>query len=680
MMRRILTTLSLAATLFLTFAPSAQADGPGDNAADKVRRIPKLGVEVPAEKRAELEKKIAALGQAIEEIRKQATSKKDEKTLGLLPDLIIYHKAAHDALKYQEFFDVKEIDKALSLLDEGQKRAEQLAKGEHPWTTAKGLVLRGYVSKIDGSVQPYGLVVPESYTPEGANKYRLDLWFHGRGETLSEVNFLEDRRKSKGTFTPADTIVLHPYGRYCNANKFAGEIDGLEGIASVESRYRIDPDRISVRGFSMGGAACWQMAVHYPTRWFAANPGAGFSETPLFLKVFQNESLAPTWYEKKLWQMHDCNGWAINLSMCPTVAYSGEEDNQKQAADVMEKALADLGMKLVHIIGPKTKHSYEPKARETVDRLMAEHAVKGRERVPRNIKFTTFTLRYPDAGWVRVEGLAEHWNKAHVEGTLGNEIELKTENITELSLNLPAGAAPADAAKGVIVAIDGQRVTGPPPRDDRSWEMRLAKVEGKWQPAKPEVAAMKKKPGLQGPIDDAFMDSFIFVKPSGKCANEKVEKWVHAEMDRAIEHWRRHFRGEARVKLDSEVTPEDIANSNLVLWGDPSANSLLAKIAGKLPIQWQGDQLAVGVDQKFPAAHHAPVLIYPNPLNPEKYVVLNSSFTFRDYDYLNNARQVSKLPDWAIVDLDTPPGSRYPGKIVAADFFGEKWELKPAQK
>ena len=71
----------------------------------------------------------------------------------------------------------------------------------------------------------------------------------------------------------------------------------------------------------------------------------------------------------------------------------------------------------------------------------------------------------------------------------------------------------------------------------------------------------------------------------------------------------------------------------------------------------------------------APALIYPNPLNADRYVVLNSGFTFREYDYLNNARQVPKLPDWAIVDLRTPPNSRAPGKIVAADFFNESWEL-----
>jgi hypothetical protein len=54
--------------------------------------------------------------------------------------------------------------------------------------------------------------------------------------------------------------------------------------------------------------------------------------------------------------------------------------------------------------------------------------------------------------------------------------------------------------------------------------------------------------------------------------------------------------------------------------------------------------------------------------------VLNSGFTFREYDYLNNARQIAKLPDWAVVDITTPPNPRYPGKIVTAGFFNEEWK------
>jgi len=34
-----------------------------------------------------------------------------------------------------------------------------------------------------------------------------------------------------------------------------------------------------------------------------------------------------------------------------------------------------------------------------------------------------------------------------------------------------------------------------------------------------------------------------------------------------------------------------------------------------------------------------------------------------------------KLPDFAVVDTATPPDDRWPGKVAAAGFFGEHWEL-----
>ncbi|MCA9007667.1 MAG: prolyl oligopeptidase family serine peptidase, partial [Planctomycetaceae bacterium] len=363
----------------LTLLPSlTKADGPKDNIPDEVRRIPALGVEVPAEQKQQLEQGLAKLKTSLDQLKKS----KDARIKALIPDVEIYYRAVWSALEYQEFFHEREIGTGLNLLKQGQERADQLLKGEAPWTQQTGLVVRGYISKIDQTVQPYGLVIPDNYTFSGKSEYRCDLWFHGRGERLSEVNFINQQQRSRGQYTPANTIVLHPYGRYSNAFKFAGEVDVLEALESTRQNYRIDDDRISVRGFSMGGAACWQFAVHYADRWFAANPGAGFSETPLFLKVFQEEKLKPTWYEEKLWQLYDCPGYALNLFQCPTVAYSGEIDKQKQAADVMELALKKVGIDMVHIIGPDTAHKIHPDSKVIIEEKMDSLARIGRQRVP----------------------------------------------------------------------------------------------------------------------------------------------------------------------------------------------------------------------------------------------------------------------------------------------------------
>ncbi|MCA9064376.1 MAG: prolyl oligopeptidase family serine peptidase [Planctomycetaceae bacterium] len=676
-------------TLPTMFLRTDAADGPADNHPETVRRIPKEGIEVPAEKEAELRASLQVLQNKLA----QAAELKAVQEAGLLPDVMIFERAVRCALDYNEFFAPPEIDRAGELLKEGIRRADELIAGQPSWIHQHGLVVRGYISRLDQTVQPYGLVVPDSYHFGQPAPTRCDLWFHGRGETLSELNFLWDRMRNRGQYTPAHTIVLHPYGRYSNAFKFAGEVDVLEGLESAKHRYRIDEDRISVRGFSMGGAACWQFATHYADRWFAANPGAGFSETPQFLQTFQQETLNPEPWEKALWNLYDCDRYAGNLLQCPTIAYSGEIDRQKQAADVMEAALLDRGMHLRHVIGAGVAHKIDDRSREMIDQAMDQLAQRGRIRQPRRLRFETYTLKYNQMHWLTVNRLHEHWQPALVDVSLqgpageSGTVTVQLQNVDDFSLTFEAGAFPfnADVAAVQLLIVSGdsdetQDVTAisvDGVQSDGSWNVRLTRSPNTgWAVADDNVdSGLAKRHNLQGPIDDALMDSFVFVRGTGTPANAAAGRWANAELDRAVEHWRRHFRGDARVINDTDVTDKLIQTSNLILWGDPSSNQVLQKIAGDLPVKWDAQSVTVG-PRSFPAANHAPVMIYPNPLNPNRYVVLNSSFTFRDYAYLNNARQVPMLPDWAIINLETPAGNVWPGKVVAADFFDESWQLK----
>jgi pimeloyl-ACP methyl ester carboxylesterase len=666
---------------FLLLPGISFADGPTDNMVDKVRQVPPPGIKIPEQARADLQQRVEDLGREIEDLRKQLAKK--PALLELLPDVQIYYNAVHYALKYDEFYAPGEIAVAEKLLKQGHERAMSLRKGEAPWNTATGTIVRGYQSKIDGSVQPYGLVVPASYKA-GSVHHRLDLWFHGRGEKLTELSFVEDHSKNPGQFTPAHAFVLHPYGRYCNANHFAGEIDTFEAIEHARKHYPIDTNRISVRGFSMGGAACWNFAVHYPGLWASAAPGAGFSETPEFLRVFQQETIKPNAWEKKLLHWYDCTDWASNLYNLPTVAYSGEIDSQKQAADIMAEAMKQKGLHLTHIIGPKTGHSYHPEARTEVNRRIDSIVALGRDPMPKNIRFTTYTLRYNAIRWVTVDALKEHWERAEINARVVNEIMVRvnTKNVTAFTLAMPPGQRLVDNAF-VQIESDGKvndTIEGAPVQSDRSWVSHFQLVNGKWKLVdKSNDGELAKRHGLQGPIDDAFMSTFLMVKPTGTPINEKVGKWIASEMDHAFVHWRKQFRGEIQPVDDTQVNDNMIANANLVLWGDPQSNKVLAKIADKLPIRWDAKEGVFVGKEPLDVGHHVPVLIYPNPLNPKKYVVLNSGFTFREYDYLNNARQIPRLPDWAVLDINQPRTSQRPAGIVNAGFFDERWQL-PAKK
>ncbi len=544
--------------LMLAMAGLVRADGPADNVAERVRPVPPKGIAISDTDRSALKAGVEALGKEIDSLRGVLKGKPD--LLGLLPDVQIYHNAVRYALAHDEFYRPREISVARNLLAQGQERARQLREGHAPWNAATGLVVRGYVSKIDGSVQPYGLVVPASFRPDPSHRFRLDVWCHGRGENLSELSFIDGRQTSRGEFTPPNAFVVHPYGRYCNANKFAGEIDLFEALDDIKKHYPIDEDRLVMRGFSMGGAACWQFAVHYPGMWAAAAPGAGFSETADFLKVFQRETVQPTWYEKKLWHLYDCTDYAINLFNCPTVAYSGERDSQKQAADMMAKALKEEGIEMAHIIGAKAGHQYTPEARTEINRRIDQIVKVGRDTRPAEVHFTTWTLRYNRSHWVKIDGLEQHWERARVDANLAGSLQARadsvlgigtapkvtTKNVSALTLTFPPGGCDWDIRTKPTVAIDEDSIEAPKPLSDRSWTVHFRKVDGHWKSVPTDDdGTLRKRHGLQGPIDDAFMDGFVMVRPTGSALNDKVGKWAAAEMNHAVDHWRRQFRGEA---------------------------------------------------------------------------------------------------------------------------------------
>jgi len=658
----LLFVLAASASLF--------ADGPSDNHPDAVRPIPPLGIEIDSARRSELLEKC-------QEIRHQLAR------LSLADPWVcqveVFPRAVEMTLETDMIYSEKDLQAAARLLQEAERRIEALRSNRQQDVLSnpiqKSLVVGGFRSRIDGSVQPYGLELPADW--DGQSLVRLDVWLHGRAERVSEVAFLDQRTTQRGQYAPPQTIVLHPYGRYSNAFKFAGEIDVIEAIEHLKTWFPIDDRRIAIRGFSMGGAGCWQLAVHYPDLWAAANPGAGFSETREFLHSFQQEDFQPTWYQARLLHWYDCPDWTNNLRHVPTIAYSGEIDRQKQAADVMVAAFESRGMKLPHIIGPQTAHKIHPESKIEIQARLDDHLDRGKEELPNTIDFTTYTLRYHRLGWLSIEGLQEHWREARVQGKLlkssagEDQIQLTTTNIRHLTLELPAGHYPGGSS--VRLLVDDQSLSA---KSDTAGSLQVSLVKSDqagWSVGSGEAHGLMKRPGLQGPIDDAFMNAFAFVGPNSPADPSLVDRWIEKEYTRAKREWQRHFRGDVVEIVADQVSQAELASRNLVLFGTPESNPLVARIAARLPVVWQGERVLVG--QHVYEGNHVPVLIYPNPLNPDRYVVLNSGFTFREYAYLNNARQIPMLPDWAIVDITHGSTSQLPGEIKAAGFFDEQWQL-----
>ncbi len=698
--------------------------------AEDVRPIPPPGIAIPAADRAEIEAGVKKLGDEIAKLR--ALGKITPLIEDELPNVEIFHKSADWAVRYGEIFDTKQIATAKDHILQGLDRAEALAKGQTPWNYANGLVARGYRSKIDGSVQPYGVLIPESlqgFSPDGAHEATaegkpasphavpLHFWCHGRGEKNTELPFIAGVQANKGEFTPEGAIVCYLFGRYCCANKFAGESDLFEAQADIAAHYPIDDKRVVVRGFSMGGAAAWQFAFHFPGSWAAAAPGAGFAETEEFFgrTLYAEGATPPPWWERQLWRWYDVTICARNVAGLSLVAYSGELDGQKQSADIMLRYAAQEKHSFTHIIGPGVPHKYHPDAKPVIEKFIDVALAKGLDPVPKSVSFTTYSLIYPTRAWVTITGMEKSWERADVDTIIEKDtLTVKTTNITGLNLSLSAKAFPANTQAKLV--IDGTAIpnsSGWPTDSDHAgtYWASLRKVGGKWikfAPFKTTLAGedsklayeefkKTKRPGLCGPVDHALMSKFLFVRPTGTPLNAALGKWTKSEMEHAIKSWRAVFRGDAPIKDDTAVTDDDIKNSNLILWGDISSNAVIKRIAEEpiptktpdretkssgasakpaaplLPILWGKNELNFKTYRLDPA-RYAPILIYPNPLNPSRYVVLNSGHTFREFALLNNSDQTPKLPDWAIVDITVPADAKWPGLILDAGFFDEHWK------
>ncbi|MEI6241161.1 MAG: prolyl oligopeptidase family serine peptidase [Planctomycetia bacterium] len=663
----------------LLSAACGVADGPGDNLPESVRPIPPPGIELDEATQRRLLDGAAALVRDVATVEHADDADRAE--------VLVFARAVRMAVEDRFLYVEKEVEQAERLLDRGRERLATLRAGASgarlvTWgsgsTDGPRLAVGGFRSRIDGSVQPYGLVVPAGFDPADTRPRRLDVWLHGRGEKMSEVAFLAQRLATVGEIAPPDTIVLHPYGRYSNAFKFAGETDVLEAIDHVKTLFPIDDDRIAIRGFSMGGAGCWQLAVHLPGMWLAATPGAGFAETREFLRTFQQQVFEPTPAQARLLHWYDCPDWANNLRHLPTIAYSGELDKQKQAADAMVAACETRGFEIPHVIGPQTAHKIHPDAKAEIEAFVAQAAEQGRPAVPREIDFTTYTLRSPTHTWLTINGLGEHWSEARVRAAVRapRMIKITTTNVTAFSLDIPLDAGLLQAGAPVAVQIDGATRDVPATSGPR-WQAVFTKQDGAWRLGTADAGtggALRKRPGLQGPIDDAFMDAFVFVGPApGNAGASPAERWAADECARAKREWRRHFRGDVVERLPADVSADDIATKHLVLFGTPESNALVAKVLSSLPVRREGDAWALGA-ARSPAATSLPVLIHPNPLNPDRYVVLNSGFTFREYAYLNNARQIPMLPDWALVSVVEGRDAQLPGTILAEGFFDERWQ------
>lgn len=161
---------------------------------------------------------------------------------------------------------------SMPLADTKPKASTSTTDVESPKHT--GFLDEVYLSP-EGTESKYVIFVPSEY--DGKITFPAILYLHGAGSAGKDgrrqlqQGLAKTIREKRLDF---NFIAIFPQAHE-NEGWTAESTGGQRALVildEVQNKYRIDPDRISLTGVSMGGAGTWSLAAADPTRWASIVP------------------------------------------------------------------------------------------------------------------------------------------------------------------------------------------------------------------------------------------------------------------------------------------------------------------------------------------------------------------------------------------------------------------------
>lgn len=608
---------------------------------------------------------------------------KDE--FGLPPaDAAIYAEAVELQLKIDEWPPTKLDQSCFTSLRWGRAVAAGIKADPDFMKTVRHLAPVGYRSRVDRSAQPYMLLLPDDFDPARKEPWRLIVALHGGYAWSRPLGTIIGAVNRTGDVHPG-AITVMPYGRGNTWYAWEGETDVWDVIADVKKRFRIDDNQIVLTGFSMGGGGSVLLGLTRPGAFAAVAPLSqafyNFDPIPAARDLPAGQARwAPLPEEeiaRRVARTYASPALAENGRGLPLLLGVGGADRLLAVQQKLTQALDGVGVKYISYVVPGVGHNGQAVAAqpEYLPFLMTHT----RDAAPREVTFATATLRSPSRAWVTIEGLTTHYTKAVIHAVADPDhgaLTVTTDGIERFSLTPPESIAPP--AK-TTVEVDGEKFAAPVAA------LTFEKTGGHWRVATGPVAALSKHPGLQGPVADAFTRGFLCVRPTGTPWHEAVNHHAAALLEALRANWLKRHYGDLPVKADTEITAEDRARFDLILFGDPGSNRLIAEALATespwaLPLRWT--KVAVGFGEtKFAADTHMPALIYPSPWRNDRYLVINGVPLARGIPPAHVLPTLDMQPlmpdamgDFSVFQIDPAKAGSAPAQLVHGGFFNEQWQ------
>jgi hypothetical protein len=163
-----------------------------------------------------------------------------------------------------------------------------------------------------------------------------------------------------------------------------------------------------------------------------------------------------------------------------------------------------------------------------------------------------------------------------------------------------------------------------------------------------EPATLHKNERLPGSIADFTVTPFAVVIGTVS-RNPEMVALCRAKAAAFIEGWQDWQKQPPRVFADTAIGDAEMAEYSLLLVGGTEANKVTASLAARLPLQISTDRITID-GRSFPVKDAALQMIYPNPLNAERYVWIAAG-TSTNGMYFNELSP-QRLNDWDYVITD----------------------------
>lgn len=329
----------------------------------------------------------------------------------------------------------------------------------------------------------------------------------------------------------------------------------------LRKKIDIDSDRIYLYGLCGNGIAAMALALNYPNEWTECIMSTGNSYRHLAGNAFN----LPIKYDNAHPENVEQTAYfqfaikCFTYNNCQYFEYSNSHDlTVRRGLDI-----------------PQSRKVSSPKC----------------------VQYTIESLQSPKLHWVTVLGREDENYVARIEASVdGQKIILNRKNIDAYQVDLKL--TPLDHTQPMTITDNGKSISVAPQEIFT------------YQSSKYDQAKYVKNSQLHGPISDVFTDAYTVLYTHGK----------DSKQTKKIATIAKQIAGTGPCIPEGDLSDEIIQNHNIVIVGRTGKSQIFNQISDRLPIHAESNKIAF--DGQSISGDIGVMMIYPNPLNPKKYIAL----------------------------------------------------------